>query len=627
MLSRNATLAASCLAVALLAACTATNPKYCEKPGDCQAGLTCDLPHNRCVSPDGSVGQPDGPIVVVDGEANADAPIGGEAGGLDGARADGGGSDRPGPDVRGIDAAGTCSVTADCTDPTKAFCVGNVCVGCQAAGTGACSGSAAVCDAASGKCVACTADSHCPMAAAPICDKAKNACATCSADLQCQAKDPALPSCRADGQCVQCTAATAATACAGGTPACDTATNTCVECTSAATCSGAKPICAASEKCQACAADAECAALKDPARSTCTPTGACVQCTATNAAKCTGATSVCNTAINACVECLTNATCAGAKPICATATNTCRGCTGAVDCSAFVGRTACATTGACVQCTDNTTCSGTTPICATATNTCRKCSADSECSGVGPGVCMVDGHCATDAETVYVQNLAGTCADSGSGIGTAAKPYCTARVGVNVAASTVGKSVVVLAGNVADFSIAASSRTLAVVGKNAVITPSAATDGIDITSGTVYLRNLTVQGATSTGVGINGAPTSGNSVTLYVSGCKVMSNSGGGILLNGVAFDIENTSVTGNGPGTFGLANWGGVLVNNPPTGVPSTLGLVTIETNNGGGLTCSVSVTGNGVLSTGNTNTPTQISALCNVTSCASASTTCGAQ
>jgi hypothetical protein len=240
----------------------------------------------------------------------------------------------------------------------------------------------------------------------------------------------------------------------------------------------------------------------------------------------------------------------------------------------------------------------------------------------------IDGHCATDAETVYVQNVVGTCVDSGTNAGSAATPFCTARYAVTTAISTSGKDLVVAKGTVADFSIATPSKTLTVVGQNATITPGGAgADGIDITSGTVYLRGLTVQGATSTGMGINAAPTTGSTVTLYMNSCKVTNNAGGAILLNGAAFDIENTTVTGNGPGTLGVASWGGILVNALPTSGSTNLNLVTVQNNNGGGIACSGPIQGTGVLSTGNTNTVSQIGPACGFTSCTAAGTSCGAQ
>jgi hypothetical protein len=237
----------------------------------------------------------------------------------------------------------------------------------------------------------------------------------------------------------------------------------------------------------------------------------------------------------------------------------------------------------------------------------------------------IDGHCATDAETIYVQNVTGCLTTTGGG--TLAAPFCTARLGVNVGASTSGKSLVLLTGALADFSVAVSSKSLTVVGKSAVITPALATNAIDITSGEVYLRGLTVQGAATTGMGINAAPPGGSTVTLHMNSCTVSNNPGGGILLNGAAFDIQNTTVTGNGPNTASTP-WGGIYVQSLPTSGPTALSFVTIQNNPGPGLVCapSASIQGTAVLAIGNT--LTQITSACAVTSCTpDAGTACGAQ
>jgi hypothetical protein len=238
----------------------------------------------------------------------------------------------------------------------------------------------------------------------------------------------------------------------------------------------------------------------------------------------------------------------------------------------------------------------------------------------------IDGHCATDVETVYV-GAAGTvtCTD-GAGAGTSSTPFCTARNGMNAAVATAGKNLVVMTGALADFSIAVPSKVLTVVGKSAVITPAAFADGIGITSGTVYLRNLTVQGVTTagsqTGVGINALP--GSPVTLYITGCTIKSNVGG-ILLNGAAFDIENTTVSSNAAATtsVGLV-WGGIRIDALPASGPTVLNLVTVQNNQAPGLSCSGAIQGMGVLSTGNT--LSQITPSCGFTSCTTAGTGCGA-
>jgi hypothetical protein len=241
----------------------------------------------------------------------------------------------------------------------------------------------------------------------------------------------------------------------------------------------------------------------------------------------------------------------------------------------------------------------------------------------------IDGHCATNAETVYVQSIAG-CSNATSG-GTAAAPFCLARTGVNSAVAN-GKPLVVLAGNLADGFSVSTPGVLTVVGKSAVITPAAFADGIAVASGEVHLRNLTVRGSAATGSQSNPGISAASGAFLHMDTCAVSDNTGGGILLGGAAFDIKNTAVSGNGPGRAGTTSWGGILVNVlPPSGGLASLDLVTIQNNDGGGLICAGSIQGTGVLSTGNTNALLgQLDSNCgSFTSCSAldGGATCGAQ
>ena len=70
--------------------------------------------------------------------------------------------------------------------------------------------------------------------------------------------------------------------------------------------------------------------------------------------------------------------------------------------------------GSCVGCLTNANCTGTpkTPICSPTLNTCVACGPDSDCAGVGPGVCLTDGRCATESETIFVQNDSASCSDA-----------------------------------------------------------------------------------------------------------------------------------------------------------------------------------------------------------------------
>jgi hypothetical protein len=241
---------------------------------------------------------------------------------------------------------------------------------------------------------------------------------------------------------------------------------------------------------------------------------------------------------------------------------------------------------------------------------------------------MTDGHCATDAEAIYVGPVS-SCNESN--VGTAQAPVCSLQNGVSIAKSG-SKPVVVLRGTLTSAVTTISvSSPLTIVGKNAaVISPSAGADAITITSGEIYLRNLTIQGTASpkTGIGIKAAPDPSATITLHMDTCAVTDNPGGGILLNDASFDIENTTITGNGVGSNAGYSWGGILVQSLPANGSKNLNLVSIKDNKAGGtgLVCVDAIQGTGVLASGNT--PFDITTnTCAITACTAASTTCGAQ
>jgi hypothetical protein len=139
-------------------------------------------------------------------------------------------------------------------------------------------------------------------------------------------------------------------------------------------------------------------------------------------------------------------------------------------------------------------------------------------------------------------------------------------------------------------------------------------------SGSVFMRALKLSPSTSMGISAKGG-------TLRLDTVTVENCMGGGILLDGAAFDIRNAAVTANGPGTLGSTTWGGILVNKAsPTG-PNSLNLVTVQNNMGGGVACSVPLSSTmGVLASMNT-LGLDIGQTCAFPSCGSASSTCGAQ
>jgi hypothetical protein len=269
---------------------------------------------------------------------------------------------------------------------------------------------------------------------------------------------------------------------------------------------------------------------------------------------------------------------------------------------------------------------------------------------------MADGHCATTSEVIFVEFSAGGCAGAD---GSSAKPYCAPNDGV--AAMTVMRHVIVIRG------AASSQMTLStttgvspiVIGRQnssavAGSIPATAATAITVSSDSVLIRDLTVNAGTtptSRGIAATGSGTkltllrvtaslgtgtlgaglgvdAESGATLTMNHCTVTNNSAGGILLDGAAFDIENTTVTNNGPGTQGAITWGGILVNNPPASGSKTLNLLTVQNNMGGGVACSAAVSSSatGVLASSNT-VGLDVNTTCGFSSCGAASMTCGAQ
>jgi hypothetical protein len=160
-------------------------------------------------------------------------------------------------------------------------------------------------------------------------------------------------------------------------------------------------------------------------------------------------------------------------------------------------------------------------------------------------------------------------------------------------------------------------KLVSIVGQNAGAITGTMAPALWI-SGDTYARDLKLSSMTTAVQANSGA-------TLRLNHVSVVNSPGGGILLDGAAFDIRNTIVTGNGPGMYGVAIWGGILINNPPAAGPSRLQFLTVQANNQVGIACSATVTGTGVLASGNAG-GVNIATTCGFTSCSAASATCGA-
>jgi hypothetical protein len=234
-----------------------------------------------------------------------------------------------------------------------------------------------------------------------------------------------------------------------------------------------------------------------------------------------------------------------------------------------------------------------------------------------------DGHCATDNEALYVQSTTG-CVSSFRGVqgdGSPTTPYCSMDpVGTPLSGA---KTLVVVRGTVAGPTWAyqgGGGQTLAsVIGQQTAVIQSSTSPGWSMSSGSVYIRNVKFSPSGTVGIKATGG-------TLRLQGVTLDSCQGGGIFLDGAAFDIENTTVTRNGPAQQPVV-WGGILVNSLAASGSKLLKLVTIQNNMGPGLFCSASapIQGDGVLASGNSTL--DVATACGNTTCTpAASGTCGA-
>ena len=274
------------------------------------------------------------------------------------------------------------------------------------------------------------------------------------------------------------------------------------------------------------------------------------------------------------------------KPVCEADAGVCVGCLQSTDCTDPQAPVCDTSVNRCVQCLTSKDCANPTPFCEA--RACRACKVDAECTGIGPEVCMahLDGHCATDDETVYVASASG-CAPSGQAGGSRARPFCGSQNGIdattapppsspdasagsdanNDGAVDAGsgpdtaapmKTLVVMRGpSLAPWSFNMTGKTITVVGQSGAALASGGAVGIHVSAGTVYVRSLNVGGGM--GVGSPGVVADGGE--LHMDRCIVDGNMHGGILIDGAAYEITNTFITRNGSSMVGCQAWGGVCI------------------------------------------------------------------
>jgi hypothetical protein len=541
--------------LALAGGCDATRRDFtvcdhdyrsCSRPD-----LTCNYATGRC-EPFHDAATPDilasdaGPVDLSESEAAlapdaADAPSVVDVSPVDTTSLDTGVVDAPIvdvsiPDTRVPDAAGTCAVDNDCFGVTSGSnCVNN-------------------------KCVACKASSQCN-------------------------NDAGVPFCSAQNTCVSCAGVSGPDgggACPATAPVC-AATGSCVECVSNGDCPTAGKAFCVQNKCQGC---------NVPGATASVPVSSGVDGGAIDGGAIDSGAPDAGASVGPCT---------GATPVCATTGTIAGQCVGCVTITNDGGVT-------------SSNCTGATPICNTIATpaignvpaipayTCVACTSDTQCAdkGVGPGVCMFhqDGRCASDAETIYVQNSA-TCS---GGAGTIASPYCDSQAGIN--AVTASKRVIVMSGaNLYPVTSTATSSTgqITIIGQSTATTTAGAFVGIHVTAGDVYVRGLTIPSGTNAGLTVDAG------ATLRMDRCIVKGNVGGGLIVkSGANFDIANSVFDNNGPGLVGTTTtFGGIyLGGSAPSAGPHRFWFNTVVNNQDRGIICFDATQAlTGMLLYGNTN------------------------
>jgi hypothetical protein len=383
--------------------------------------------------------------------------------------------------------------------------------------------------------------------------------------------------------------------------------NRCVACKTSSQCNNAagKPFCSAENTCVSCAS----AGSIDGGASAGSIDGGV-------SAVCSGTIPVCNSATGSCVQCVKNTDCPSAsKAFCVQ--NQCVGCdttgasAGGVDggvADAGTGANGCTGTskpvcvlstsgspkaGQCVACNGDNDCSGNTPVCNMTTYSCQPCTSDSQCT-TAPGICMFHsgGRCATVAETIYVDNRGG-CLTTGTSASSAQTPFCQLQTGVN--AVKPDKRVILVKGSSALLPFSADLGTgtaqVSIVGQNGpIILVGAANAGIELISGNLYLRGLTVQGDSSGSPNGPGIQVDSLASLVSLDRCIVTGNKGGLLINDGPGFDIVNSIFSQNKAGSAGAALFGGVYLGSPSsTSALHRFWFNTVADNEQLGVTCSV--------------------------------------
>jgi hypothetical protein len=248
--------------------------------------------------------------------------------------------------------------------------------------------------------------------------------------------------------------------------------------------------------------------------------------------------------------------CTGATPVCDTAMDVCVACLG-------INKEA-------------SSCPATAPVCSS--QTCGGCTADAQCDS---GVCRADGTCSPENTVVYV-----SLQSSGTGC-TSAIP-CDLQTGLLQTEEL--RNVVHLAPGL--YSVPEGISILkptVIVGRGATISRGVMGPSV-ISTSALTIEFLTVTGGSGfTGLGVS---TNGGSLTL--NRAIVVGNVGGGVKIDGSEFNIQNSWIVANGSTGAVNSNVGGIQLLNINTAGEHVIAFNTISENSAvlnvvSGINCAV--------------------------------------
>jgi hypothetical protein len=193
-----------------------------------------------------------------------------------------------------------------------------------------------------------------------------------------------------------------------------------------------------------------------------------------------------------------------------------------------------------------------------------------------------DGRCATDTETVYVENRP-MCSLVPTTGGTSTVPFCSPQAGIGAAGGA--KRLIVLRGTTpfVPFDVALNPGEISVISKDGAIIDHGAAIGIHLTRGQLYVRGVTVGAGSGPGVVADGGSVS----VLRLDRCQIL-GSGGGLLINNAGYEIVNTVIANNNEALVPPTGptYGGVYLRSA-AGALTTFRYNTIVGNQNIGLQC----------------------------------------